>query len=214
MLDNGVAETLPEELVAYSDFTLEMVIDQFALTIQETDTLIQNTPVQPTSLLVAILERELPWAIAVGSEIARYSGIIAQVLLDVRALKHQQISVFAGKEFNVDPEQKLNGYCDFLISLSPIQSVIQAPVVVVAEAKRGILENGLGQCAAAMIAAQRFNQQHNLAISTVYGSVTNGSNWKFLKLSDTQLVVDITEYEITKIETILGILLTMVTPTE
>ncbi len=167
---------------------------------------------QPTDLLVAILERELPWAIAVGSEIARYSGIISQVLLDVRALKQQQISVFAGKEFNVDPERKLNGYCDFLISLSPIQSVIQAPVIVIAEAKRGILENGLGQCVAAMVAAQQFNQNHGSTIPAIYGSVTNGSNWKFLKLSGMELVIDITEYEIASIDRILGILFAMVTP--
>lgn len=197
--------------MAYSDFTLEMVLEQFQLTIRETRSLIQAQPVKPTELLVAILEREMPWAIAVGSEIARYAGIIAQVLLEVREIKQQQISVFAGREFNIDPERKLNGYCDFLISLSPIQSVIQAPVVVIAEAKRGILENGLGQCAAAMVAAQQFNQTHNLAIPHIYGVVTNGSIWKFLQLTGSELAIDITEYDITPIDRILGILLAMVT---
>ena len=198
--------------MAYSDFTLEMVIDQFHLTIQEAPLMIEAEAVTPTDLLVAILARELPWAIAVGSEIARYSGIIAQVLLEVRELKHQQISVFAGKEFNVDPAQKLNGCCDFLISLSPIQSVIQAPVAIIAEAKRGILANGLGQCAAAMVAAQQFNQKHNLAIPIVYGCVTNGSNWKFLKLCGPELVIDITEYDIMPLDRLLGILLAMTAP--
>ncbi|MCS6811974.1 MAG: hypothetical protein NZ772_00110 [Cyanobacteria bacterium] len=156
----------------------------------------------------------MPWAIAVGSEIARYSGIITQVLLDVRALRQEQISVFAGREFNVDPAQKLTGYCNFLISLSPIQSIIQAPVVMIAEATGGILENGLGQCAAMIVAAQQFNHNHNLAISTVYGCVTNGSNWKFLQLVGTELTIDITEYDIVNIEHLLGILLAMVTPSE
>jgi hypothetical protein len=196
--------------MAYSDFTLEMVLEQFNLTIRETHTLIQSQPVQPTQLLVGILDREMPWAIAVGSEVARSSGIITQVLLELREMKQRQISLFAGKEFNVDPGRKLNGYCDFLISLSPIQSVIQVPVVIVAEAKRGILENGLGQCAAAMVAAQQFNQTHNLAIPNIYGIVTNGSNWKFLKLSGTELVIDITEYDITPINRVLGILLAMI----
>jgi hypothetical protein len=196
--------------MAYSDFSLEMVLQEFNLTIRETRALIQSQPVEPTQLLVGILEREMPWAIAVGSEIARSSGIITQVLLELREMKQQQISLFAGREFNVDPGRKLNGYCDFLISLSPIQSVIQAPVVIVAEAKRGILENGLGQCAAAMVAAQLFNQTHNLAIPNIYGIVTNGSNWKFLKLSGTELVIDITEYDITPINRVLGILLAMI----
>ena len=195
--------------MAYSDFSLEEAIDQFSLTVAEAHPIIESQPVGSSALLTAILEREFPWAIAVGSEIARYSGIIAQVLLEVRELRHQQISVFAGKEFNVNREQGLNGYCDFLISLSPIQSVIQAPVAIVAEAKRGILENGLGQCVAAMVAAQQFNQKHNLNIPIIYGSVTNGSNWKFVKLQGSELIIDITEYDITPVDTVLGILMAM-----
>ncbi|MCS6811973.1 MAG: hypothetical protein NZ772_00105 [Cyanobacteria bacterium] len=48
--------------MAYSDFTLEMVVDQFKLTIRETSALIQSQPVQPTDLLVAILK----WEFALG----------------------------------------------------------------------------------------------------------------------------------------------------
>lgn len=199
--------------MAYSDFTLESVIDQFNLDVHEVHPIIASQPVTPSNLLVSILERELPWAIAVGSEIARYSGIIAQVLLEVRELRQQQISVFAGREFNVNPEQKLNGYCDFLVSLSPIQSVIQAPVAIVSEAKRGILEYGLGQCVAGMVAAQQFNQKHNLSIPVVYGCVTSGSNWKFVKLQESQLVIDITEYDLAPVAQVLGILIAMTTPT-
>lgn len=198
--------------MAYSDFTIEQVIEQFELAVQEQQPIIESQPVTPSALLVQILERELPWAVAVGSEIARYSGIIAQVLLEVRALRQQQISVFAGKEFNVNPAQKLNGYCDFLVSLSPVQSVIQAPVAIVAEAKRGILENGLGQCVAGMVAAQQFNQKHKLEIPLVYGSVTDGSKWKFVKLQAQQLTIDVTEYDLVPVERLLGILMTMTAP--
>ena len=198
--------------MAYSDFTIEQVIEQFDLAVQEQQPILESQPVAPSMLLVQILERELPWAVAVGSEIARYSGIIAQVLLEVRALRQQQISVFAGKEFNVNPAQKLNGYCDFLVSLSPVQSVIQAPVAIVAEAKRGILENGLGQCVAGMVAAQQFNQKHKLEIPLVYGSVTDGSKWKFVKLQAQQLTIDVTEYDLVPIERLLGILMTMTAP--
>jgi hypothetical protein len=50
------------------------------------------------------------------------------------------------KEFNLSIQETRS-----LIQSQPIQSVIQAPVVVIESAKRGILENGLGQCAAAMV---------------------------------------------------------------
>jgi hypothetical protein len=93
-----------------------------------------------------------------------------------------------------------------------VQSVIQAPVAIVAEAKRGILENGLGQCVAGMVAAQQFNQKHKLEIPLVYGSVTDGSKWKFVKLQAQQLTIDVTEYDLVPIERLLGILMTMTAP--
>lgn len=49
--------------MAYSDFTLEIVLEQFNLKIRETRALMQSQPVQPTELLMAILEREMPWTI-------------------------------------------------------------------------------------------------------------------------------------------------------
>ena len=57
------------------------------------------------------------------------------------------------------------------------------PVVVVIEAKQENIKLGLGQCAATMVAAQRFNAQRALDIPTVYGSVTTGTAWRFLKLN-------------------------------
>jgi hypothetical protein len=49
-----------------------MVIEQFHLRVQENRFIAEIPPATPSNLLVAILEQELPWAIAVGSEIARY----------------------------------------------------------------------------------------------------------------------------------------------
>ncbi len=36
--------------------------------------------------------------------------------------------------------------------------LIEAPVIIILEAKKGDLKPGLGQCIAEMVAAQRFNQ--------------------------------------------------------
>ncbi|MBD2033569.1 hypothetical protein H6F76_00620 [Leptolyngbya sp. FACHB-321] len=88
----------------------------------------------------------------------------------------------------------------------------KAPVAIVAEAKRGILEYGLGQCIAGLIAAQQFNLKHNLQIPVVYGSVTAGSKWKFVQLQGQQLTIDVTEYDLAPIERLLGILMVMTAP--
>ena len=47
------------------------------------------------------------------------------------------------------------------------------------EAKKDNFEEGWGQCAAEMEAAQQANQNTEL---TVYGVVTNGKLWEFAKL--------------------------------
>lgn len=45
------------------------------------------------------------------------------------------MSLFSGREFNVDAARGLSGYCDFLISRSPEQLVIESPVIALVEAK-------------------------------------------------------------------------------
>jgi hypothetical protein len=44
----------------------------------------------------------------------------------------------------------------------------------------------------------------------MYGAVTTGNVWKFLKLEGNTLCIDLPEYHIERVGKILGILLTMV----
>ncbi len=74
------------------------------------------------------------------------------------------------------------------------------------EAKRGELETGLGQCVAEMLAAQNYNQLKNRNIPTIYGCVTSGMLWQFLKLEGTNVTIDPTNYLVTPVQKILGIL--------
>ncbi len=60
-----------------------------------------------------------------------------------------------------------------------------------------------------MIAAQRFNNKNDKSIPTIYGSVTSGNLWSFLKLNDSTVTIDLTEYLIPPVEQILGILVWM-----
>lgn len=72
---------------------------------------------------------------------------------------------------------------------------------------RDSINAGLGQCVAAMIAAQLFNQAKANEVKRIYGSVTTGTNWKFLFLEETTVYIDSVEYYINQVEKILGILL-------
>ena len=82
-------------------------------------------------------------------------------------------------------------------------------MVVMVEAKNDNIKSGIPQCGAEMVAAQRYNIQRQQEVNPVYGCVSTGTVWKFLRLSHTQLVIDSDEYYIDSQEKILGILTTM-----
>ena len=93
--------------------------------------------------------------------------------------------------------QGLNGTCDFLISQSPEQLFIKAPVVTIVEAKKENINAGLGQCVSEMLAARIFNEREGNQIQVIHGAVTIGNIWKFLKLEGQTIKIDLTEYLIT-----------------
>ncbi len=207
----GILMWMIRTAMAYNDFTLDTLIAQFSLQVQEESNYF--TPFAPLSmsdLLRQTLQENVPLALDISTEKARSEFIIAPVLLEVRRQLDHRISLFSGVEFNVNPEQGLRGVCDFLLSLSPLQLTIQAPVIMVVEAKNENVKQGISQCIAEMLAAQQFNQERNSAIETVYGVVTTGSAWKFLRLTRTSVMVDATEYHISQVERVVGILVAMI----
>ena len=67
------------------------------------------------------------------------------ILVEARRLTNERVQLFSGEEFDVDRERGLNGFCDFLFSKSENPFTIDAPVLMLVEAKRGEIETGLGQ---------------------------------------------------------------------
>jgi len=194
--------------MAYIDFTFSKVKEAFQLTIDEKTNLFANTPkVHPSQILTTLLQENLSFAIAVGTEKARSEFIIAQVLREVRRQLNYRISLFSGSEFTVDRDRGLTGFCDFLLSSSEEQLEITAPVVIIIEAKREDIFGGVGQYIAAMVAAQIFNEQHHNQIPVICGVVTSGTNWRFIKLERNLVQIDAIEYYVSEVDKILGILL-------
>ncbi|BAY17078.1 hypothetical protein NIES21_29120 [Anabaenopsis circularis NIES-21] len=194
--------------MAYSDFSLTKFKKDFQINIHEQNDLFSNIlPIQISDKLINILEETTELALAINTEKARSEMIITPILLEVRRSADCQISLFSGTDFNVDNDKGLNGYCDFVISRSKEQLTINAPVIIIVEAKNENIKNGLGQCMAAMLAAQIFNEREGNNIKTIYGAVTTGDIWKFLKLEGINLFVDLNNYYIKELNKILGILI-------
>jgi hypothetical protein len=196
--------------MAYNNFSLQNIISQFDLNLIESAFCESIPPVSPKPEFLNIFEQYLPLAQRAKSEKAKSELLVSPILVELLRLVDNRIQLFSGEEFNVDKERGLNGFCDFLLSRSTISSIIQAPIVMLVEAKKGELDMGLGQCAAEMVAAQIFNANEGKTIPVIYGCVTSGKLWQFLKLENNDLTLDLNEYQVTPVERILGILKWMV----
>lgn len=177
--------------MAYSDFkTVSQVKSSFDLSINLMNLFSQIERVEPSDYLKITLKRNLKVAFDNDTEKARSELIIAPLLIEVREIYNEKISLFSGREFNVDIAQGLNGFCDYILSASEFTLEIEAPVIIIVEAKNESTNVGLGQCIAEMVAAQRFNQDRDKIPDSIYGAVTTGRVWRFLKLSAKAVKID------------------------
>ncbi len=190
----------------YSQFTtIRRAKEAFNLTTVEGDRFLPALEViAPSEILAGTLKETLPIVATSGSEKARSEGIIYPVLLEVRRILDRKVSLFSGEDFTIEEAVGLNGICDFILTRSTEVLEIEAPTVVVVEAKKTDLKTGFGQCIAEMVGAQRFNQAKEKAIPTIYGSISNGIQWQFLKLEQQTVTIDLTVYPLPPVEQILS----------
>ncbi len=196
--------------MAYNTFTLHQLRNEYGLMIAEQAALFAAVPPVPISdFLRETLRRRAPLGLRSRSEKARSEYIIAPILAEVYDQNHEQASLFSGVEFKVDEARGLSGYCDFLFALGPLAIDIQAPVVSIVEAKKEDIIAGIPQCLAELVAAQIFNVQEGITRETLYGVVTNGEVWKFLRLRGVDAMLDDDFYYLADVEKIVGIVLSM-----
>ena len=92
-------------------------------------------------------------------------------------------------------DEVLSGIPDYLFT-QPTKygkAVLGAPVLITVEAKKDNFQEGWGQCAAAMIAAQKLNANNQI---TIYGIVSNGETWEFAYLEGDRITKNIIGYSI------------------
>lgn len=192
--------------MAYSDFSLEQLKSQFHITIRPQTLFAGVQPCAPGNWLVEMLAYSVSLAQRMGTEKAKSELIIAPILMEACKQAGEGVTFFSGTEFTVDESQGLKGFCDYLISRSPNQLLIEAPVIAIVEAKNDNINSAIPQCIAEMLAAQIFNAREHNPQSPLYGIVTTGSAWRFLALEDVQIMMDTHDYTAGEIEVLLGIL--------
>ena len=171
----------PEKIVSYADFTIESAETRFGVVAVPGDLLASVVSLSVPEWLASQLARGQEMA-ALVSEKARSEFLVAPILLACRGLVPGALSIYSGQRLDVDAELGLTGECDYILALTPPVPRLRAPLVTVLEAKRGDIEQGLGQCVAQMVGARLFNERAGSAIKHVFGVVTTGESWQFLRL--------------------------------
>jgi hypothetical protein len=138
------------------------------------------------------------------SEKAKSEAIIYPIIRDLKK-RNPHISVFSGYTFNIDAKTELTGAPDFLISARPNIIEPQRPIFCLVESKNKAPDEGYAQCAAEMYAARLFNQKTQSPHETIYGVVTNGFDWIFLKLEGQTVFVDMNRYYLVQLPLLMGI---------
>ncbi len=196
--------------MAYSDFTISKLQHDCGLTIVERPNLFSGvSEIDLPEDLAAKLIRCLPLARSMNTEKGRSELLIAPLLFEVKFRNPETISVFSGIDFSVDPAAGLNGRCDFILSRNPLQLALTAPVCMLMEAKKEDIIAGIPQCLAEMVAAQRFNRNEGIPDGPIYGVVTTGILWRFIRLDGTSAAVDRAEHFIETPKPIYSILTAM-----
>lgn len=193
--------------MAYSDFNLKSVKQAFSLkTEEQSDLFAKVGDAKVSEHLQAWMQEMVPLGLTIGTQKARSEMIIVPILVEARRLLQRRVSLFSGIEFDVAPEQGLTGTCDFVFSKSPEQLMLTSPSLVIVGSKKEDVNGEIASCIAQMVAARIFNEREETNLKIIYGAVTAGSIWKFLKLEGQTVFVDRTEYYLPQMGRILGIL--------
>ena len=160
--------------------------------------------VTPSDFLLKTLaiNSEIP----IESEKAKSEFLIVPILTEIRVNNPKKFTYFSGYQFNVDSQLGLKGFCDFIISKKYNAAFIESPLVAVVEVKNNQdLPDASPQCIAEMYAAQLYNEKNEEKITVIYGAITNGYEWIFLKLEDKEVILDTNRYGLKNLPELLGV---------
>ncbi|MFN8670631.1 MAG: hypothetical protein U0457_00920 [Candidatus Sericytochromatia bacterium] len=187
----------------YSQFTLEQLKENFNLDIRVNNLFDSIKPLPPSELLLTIIERSK--LIPLSSEKEKSEGIIFPIMIELKSLNLDKISIFSGRRLDVDSEKGLAGECAFIISNKPNLFDIDSPIISLIEAKKNDVDSGVAQCIAQMLGSKMFNEKHNLSFPIIYGCVSTGYEWKFIKLEEKSVIIDKNNFFLSQLDIILGI---------
>lgn len=189
--------------MSYSDFTLKDIKLRFGIENQRSSFLKNPVGLEPGSYLKEALEKAKK--LSVKSEKARSELLVMPILIDLMERNNDFFTIYSGETLIADKEKGLVGECDFLLGKNNQSFDISAPLFSIVEAKKNDIEAGIPQCGAQLIGARLFNKEvGNEPLEEIYGCVTTGEDWQFLKLQKDHLFIETRKFYLVELDLLLG----------
>lgn len=189
---------------SYSTFTAEDIRQLGIETVVEAHKWGASEPLEPSDWLKTTLQKNM--RLPLITEKAKSEFIVAPILTEMHELSLDMFTFFSGSSFDVDKTLGLRGRCDFIFSLKPHAATIEAPIFSIIEAKNDGIEEAYPQCIAQLYAAELYNKKYNLEFPFIYGAVTTGFNWKFIRYENKKAFIDTDMFYMDQLPELLGIL--------
>lgn len=192
--------------MGYSQFNYKKVRNELGIENIRTNLFEKIKQLEPSDWL----QKTLLYAegAALFSEKSRSEGIVFPVLVELSQHNNNKdrFSIYSGAILNADEAQGLNGECDFILSSGKQDFEINTPLFCMIEAEDNDIEKNIPQCTAQMEGARIYNQNEGKNVQIIYGCVTTGTEWQFLKLENKTCWVDKNRYYINDLGSLLGVL--------
>jgi len=190
-------------MTSYSNYSLDNIIDEFGIQNKRKRLFDSINTVEVSDWLTNFLKmsEELP----IKSEKARSELIVVPILIELRNINDKFFTIYSGDTLNVDESKGLRGECDFILAKDTGSFNINVPIIQIVEAKKNDIEIGVPQCAAQMIGASLYNKQKGVELQKIYGCVTTGDDWQFMKFEDNEILIDTRKYYLGNVSELLGV---------
>ncbi|MCP4103962.1 MAG: hypothetical protein GY749_00255 [Desulfobacteraceae bacterium] len=180
--------------MAFSDYkNISLTQKRFGIRYREDDFIAVKDDAEPDAGFVKEFEFNREHIDIYTSEASRSEAVIFPLLREVYKKYCRCCSLWIQKSVSYDED--LTGTPDYMISAKSElgKTVLETPLVIIAEAKKNDFEQGWGQCLAELVAAQKINNDTD---SPVYGIVTDGKLWEFGKLTKNMFIKNTEGYTI------------------
>ncbi len=189
---------------SYSDYTLGDLRHLCHIDNRKTPFGLLKKQIAPSEWLIQTLQRNRTQPI--NTEKARSELLIMPVIIEWLTNNPMRLQCFSGNTFDVDASKALKGRCDAISYLQSIfRWILSRPWLLCLRQKMIMWTMWCRN-----VRCRLFNERDNQPYRLIYGAVTDGFEWVFLRLENEMLYIDTDRYYLNALPDLLGALQTII----